>query len=216
MKIQFIYALICPIDSTIKYIGKTTDLTVRLQGHLNYALKRDHLQGKHKWLRDLNSQNLKPIVKILEECTNENWQEREIYWIDFYRSITILFNKTHGGEDFVFRSGNNPWNKGGGMYSEESKKKMSDSKLGLTLEESHKNKISQSLLGKSKSSEHILNMRKGHGRKVQQWSLEGELIAEFDAATFAAESIGCKRESIRDACNGKIKICKGFKWTFKT
>ena len=45
--------------------------------------------------------------------------------------------------------------------------------------------------------------------------LDGNYIQEFPAASFAAESVGCVRESIRDACTGRMKSCKGFKWKFK-
>lgn len=215
MEIQFIYALICPEENIIKYIGKTRDLSIRLQGHINYALRKNHLKGKHEWIRNLHSKKLKPIMIILEQCNENTWQEREEYWIEYYSKQFSLFNKTSGGEDFVFKSGHNPWNKGGGKFSVESRQKMSNSHKGKILESEHKDKISQSLLGKSKSTEHRLNIRKGQGKIVQQWDIEGNLIAEYLASTFAAEAVGCKRESIRDACKGKIKLCKGFKWTFK-
>lgn len=215
MNIQFIYALECPEDQVIKYVGKTKDLTVRLQGHINYALRKAHLKGKHEWIRNLKEKGLAPKMVILEQCTDETWKDRETYWIKYYSELTTLFNKTVGGEDFVFKSGNLPWNKGGGHYSEESKLKMRKAKLGGTLRPSHKAKISESSLGKKKTPEHVYNIRLGQGKPVQQWDLDGNLITEYPAATFAAEAMNCKRESIRDACRGRIKICKGFKWTFK-
>jgi group I intron endonuclease len=216
MKIQFIYALICPDENQIKYIGKTTDLTIRLKGHINYALRKTHLNGKHEWIRNLHSRGLKPQMIIIEQCDNDNWQERESYWIDFYSKKLILFNKTNGGEDFVFKSGNTPWNQGGGKFSDESRQKMSDSHTGKIITEEQKSKTSAALLGKPKTSEHAMNIRVGLSKKsVLQFDLEDNLIKEHINCAFAAEEMGCKRESIRDACNGRMKKCKGFKWKYK-
>ena len=218
MNIQFIYALICPEEGIIKYIGKTKDLRLRLQGHINYALQKSHLNGKHEWIRTLYTKNLKPVMQILEQCTDETWQEREAYWISFYAKTHTLFNKTSGGEDFVFKSGNNPWNKGGGKFSDESRRKMSLSHIGKILSEDQKSKIGESLR-KPKSNEHSMNIMIGKSKKiVQQLDLEDTLIAEFSNTKFAAEAVGCSRESIRDVCDGfkRIKTCKGFKWKYKT
>lgn len=216
MKITFIYALKCPEDNIVKYVGKSTDVNKRVVKHLSHAIDNPQLEGKPKWLRELHEKGLSPIVGIIEVCNDSNWEEREIYWISRYKQVNPnLFNKAKGGEDSIFKKNNIPWNKGGGEYSDGTRQKMREAKLGATLPEEQKQKISESLLGKSKSEEHVMNIRKGLGKEVQQWDTNGNLIAEYPAASFAAEAIGCKRESIRDACNGKIKLCKGFKWTLK-
>ncbi len=211
----FIYGLVCPTSEKVQYVGKTKDIEKRLSQHITRAKFMGHLRGKNEWIRALLILNMKPKIKILEECEENNWEEREIYWISYYTNLNPLFNKSVGGEDSIFKLGNIPWNKGGGEYSEGTRKKMSDAKIGTTLPEEHKSNISKSLIGKSKSESHVHNIRVSQGRIVQQFDLEDNLLNEHAATSFAAEAVGCKRESIRDACNGKIKICKGFKWKYK-
>ena len=215
MKIQYIYALICPEDGEIKYIGKTTDPYQRLQGHIAYARRKSHLKGKHEWIRNLYDKDMKPKMMILEKCDDDTWIAQEKYWIEYHSNKTNLFNKTKGGEDFVFKSGHNPWNKGGGCYSDESRAKMSKSASEKTLTEEHKANTSKTMKGVKKSASHVENIRKGLGKKVLQLDLEGNILNEYPAASFAAEAVGCKRESIRDACKGRIKVCKGYKWRLK-
>ena len=36
-------------------------------------------------------------MKVIEECTEVNWQEREIYWINYYRQSCNLCNHHDGG-----------------------------------------------------------------------------------------------------------------------
>ena len=51
-------------------------------------------------------------------------------------------------------------------------------------------------------------------RKVQQYSMEWELIKTRDSITEAALYIGCDYSSISACCRGKIKSCYNFKWKY--
>ena len=97
MRSYKIYGLRCPVTQEIKYVGKTIcSLEKRFNDHLSEALRTtEKLTYKHKWLQKLNSQNLKPTIELIEICTNDNWQEREIFWIAKYQNLT---NSTPGGE----------------------------------------------------------------------------------------------------------------------
>lgn len=62
---EYIYYLICPIEKTVKYVGKSKYPKTRYNQHLK---KLDiQLTPKRKWLELLISQNKKPILKIVEE-----------------------------------------------------------------------------------------------------------------------------------------------------
>ncbi len=154
---------------------------------------------------------------ILEQFTDiDQLDISESNYISLYDSSnpSIGYNKCPKGTGKI-QVGDIPWNKGGGKYSAESLMKMRLGKLGKTLSDDIKSKMSAASLGKPKSDSHIMNMRIGQGKNVIQMDLEGNHIQEFEATSFAAESVGCARESIRDACKGKMKTCKGFKWKFK-
>ena len=73
----FIYALADPDTDTIRYIGKTRNLYDREHKH-NTELGRTR---KDQWIKQLKSQGNKPILKVLEECNEENWHKREKYFI---------------------------------------------------------------------------------------------------------------------------------------
>jgi len=50
---------------------------------------------------------------------------------------------------------------------------------------------------------------------IQQFSLNGEFIKEWEYANQAANVMGCSNSSIADCCRGKIKTCKGYRWSYK-
>ena len=94
MKQICIYALIDPRTNEIRYVGKTDDLKTRIRRH-NTEKGKDH---RYYWIHQLHQCGLKPEVIILEVVTKENWQERERYWISFYRDQGArLVNIADGG-----------------------------------------------------------------------------------------------------------------------
>lgn len=209
-----IYLLRCPIDKSIKYIGKTSKeaLASRLAGHISYAFRKKHLNGKHKWIRELADLDLVPIIELIEEVDDSLWAEKERYWIKFYSEKYSLFNKTLGGEDFVFKSGNNPWNKGGGeKVSLESRLKMSNSHKGKILSEAHKRAISKTLSGvKKKKGNYQSSCRK----KILQYSLEGIFIREWESLSEAGKSLNIDRRNISQNCLNNTKSSGEFIWKY--
>lgn len=112
----FIYGLLCPIKNQIRYIGKTNNIVKRLSSHL-----RDNRSITHKtnWIKSLKIKGLKPIIEILDEVSECEWQFWEQYYISLYKSWGFrLVNGDNGGL-------------GMGRISEELRKKLSDSHKGL-------------------------------------------------------------------------------------
>jgi hypothetical protein len=100
MKSAYVYSLICPISNKIKYIGQTRQkLYKRLYKHLREINKNK--SHKNNWLKILEKQNIlhKLRIEIIEECAFDKLNEREIYWIKFYKNKGLnLTNMTTGGE----------------------------------------------------------------------------------------------------------------------
>lgn len=95
-EVVYIYVLIDPRTSEIRYVGKTNNPKKRLGHHC--AVYRDGLYYKERWIRDLRVHNLKPIMEVVDECNSINWEEREKYWIQCYRDLGYrLTNLTSGG-----------------------------------------------------------------------------------------------------------------------
>ena len=80
----FIYGLKNLGSDEFRYIGKTCRPLNRLKEHLKEKIR---LFSYHKlnWIRLSQEQNIEIVFEIIEECTIYNWEEREIYWINFYK-----------------------------------------------------------------------------------------------------------------------------------
>lgn len=78
-KTHYIYALTDPEQTEIKYIGRTIHPKKRLTEHCT------HKNSLKLW-RWIQRQSGKPGMIILEECSAENGEEREHFWINAYRA----------------------------------------------------------------------------------------------------------------------------------
>jgi hypothetical protein len=90
-----IYALKDPDSLLIKYIGKTQNGKYgRMSTHFNDKTNKE----KYDWLMALKKENKEPIFEILCDCSEENWEELEMYHIEkALKNGAVLFNKTNGG-----------------------------------------------------------------------------------------------------------------------
>jgi len=108
MKNIKIYKLLHPITNEIRYIGKTKNvLSKRYSEHIARA-KQGHDSHVYCWIGKLLKDNLKPTIELVEECTEDNWEEREQYWISYYPNLTNIskggityFGEYHKRPDFV-------------------------------------------------------------------------------------------------------------------
>lgn len=98
MNLINIYVLKHPITNEIRYVGKTkSTLKRRLSQHLT-NVKHEKSNHRKYWIESLLKENLVPKIELIETCQKNNWKEREIYWINFYKKTTNLINGTDGGE----------------------------------------------------------------------------------------------------------------------
>lgn len=179
------------------YIGKAKNIQNRFDRHLK-SLRTDkhynkHLQNSFNKYGETNF-----VFDVLEQCCEEELNDREKYWIKYYRenNICYLFNITDGGDggkmpDYILestrkkisqkargseyvkhfgsengmygrhhtkqskelmsknRSGTSSWNKNK-HWSEDVKKKISESNRGKTHTLESRLKISKALRGKTK------------------------------------------------------------------
>lgn len=104
-KTVFIYSLSTKKNpDNIRYIGKASDISDRLKRHLsNYCLKEDTY--KSRWLqKELKNGNI-PIIEIIDEVPENEWNFWEQYWISQFKIWGFnLTNSTFGGEGFTITS----------------------------------------------------------------------------------------------------------------
>lgn len=128
-----IYKLICPLNKVPIYIGKTIkSLEERLNRHICKTKSKikynKKLSRNENWIKKLIDLSLDKNIKIelIEECNLETINEKEIYWISFYKKNYKLNNLTDGGDGGINY-----------IHTAESLKKMSENRKGKCKGEEH-------------------------------------------------------------------------------
>lgn len=162
----------------IRYVGFTGfSLDRRVIGHVSDATT-GHANHRCNWIRSLLSRGVRPAAMTIEEVSDENWKERERYWI---ATLPRLTNSVEGGEGLV-----NP--------SEDVRRRISEKvseglkgnsrRAGISHSNEHRQKISDGL-------------RNSESRKAYTESLKGIVPI---AATEAARRFNTGRKYSEDHC----------------
>lgn len=80
MNQYLIYGLRCPKTDDYKYIGKSSSGMKRAQAHLTYS----HNESVNHWVAELREQGLSPLIDVIEECSEEDLQIKEHFWIQYF------------------------------------------------------------------------------------------------------------------------------------
>jgi len=82
-----IYALVCPVSNTVRYIGRTKlTITERLYHHIKSRQSKCNAQKVH-WIKGLNENNLTPSIVLLEETNDLKDSTLEKKWIQHYLNL---------------------------------------------------------------------------------------------------------------------------------
>lgn len=120
----------------------------------------------------------------------------------------------------------------GRKASEETRRKMSASRKGRKHSEAARRAMSLALRGvphhagtgiilsaihkgRELDPSHAAKLHAARKKAVLQYSLSGELLAEFDSAAAASAALGVCNGPISQCCRGTLKTAYGFKWVFK-
>lgn len=122
---RYIYTLSDPITMEIKYVGQTNEPKRRFNDHISSSINENsdlYNTYKARWIRKLISNDLMPIIKIIEECENlEQSNLREKYHIDKFTNEGCRLTNSYVSDVTEF--------------SKDTKEKMSNAKKGKKLEE---------------------------------------------------------------------------------
>lgn len=143
------------------YIGQTINESVRKSSH-------KHCNGKcyfHNAIQKYGYDNFN--YEIIERLDEQLLDEREIYWISFYKSNNSSFgyNLTSGGEGSRGRK-----------LSEEHKQKLINSKKNKPTPEETRQRISEALKGRKHSEESKRKM--SESKKGKPSKLKGRPLSE--------------------------------------
>ena len=210
----FIYALIDPITTHIKYIGKSDNPKNRFLRHINDTHKnRSH---KNSWLKYLLSMNLHPELFILDEIPKTEWQFWEQHYISLYKSYGYkLTNMTIGGES--------------GNINKESIIKMVQTRIknnSYKKTEDQKQKMSIKYIGKNNpffNKKHSQSSKDKIGKSAKgrcsKWCVEINTngnIKLWDEMSKAAKYYNINISTISKCCKGNYrnKTAVGKKWEY--
>jgi group I intron endonuclease len=199
-----IYKITNPIGKI--YIGKSIEIENRI-GSYKYVGRRKNQPKINNSIVKYGIEN--HIFEIIEECSLENLNIREIFWVDFYKSVKTGLNCSGGGE--------------GGPRSLETKIQISHSLLGKkatteTRQKMSTSKINHSMYDKEwrKKMEESTWSSGTNSKPIIQLSLEGEFIQEFKSITEAIKSLGKKHTGpISNCLTNRTKSSYGFIWEYK-
>ncbi len=147
----FIYS-ITDDKGRLRYIGKSNNPQNRIYSHIR---EKSNLH-KFNWLKSIIERGNFPIIEIIDEVPEEEWQFWEKYWINQFKQWGFkLLNISNGGDGFSV----------GHKISVKTRLKMRKAKLGNKLSIDHKKKISDSV--KIKASENpMYNRGEGNSKIV--------------------------------------------------
>ena len=102
--VDYIYALRCPIENRIRYIGKSNSPERRLYMHMFTAKRGKYDHHAARWLRKLISQGLTPTLEIIHTLSSEeDWRVVEKHYIaEALTRGDRLVNGSSGGDGVVF------------------------------------------------------------------------------------------------------------------
>ena len=200
---MFIYR-IYNIDTNESYIGQTAKtIDYRFKEHIREA-KRSFRGEKrdfsffHRALLYYGIEQFK--IEILEEVSKELADTREMYWIEYYDSYYSGYNSTKGGQNRpmseLMRETNNKWKKTDDTIDKKDKRNGGGMNIRDVIEAGLYNPIGNT----------------NGGKKVGQFTLDGELINTYPAASVASRETGVNVGGIRRVCNNKQKKCGGYIW----
>lgn len=221
-----IYKLIDPNTNQIRYIGLTfNDLKLRLKSHLSEPGK----SHKIYWINKLKKQGLRPIIESIEEeiSTYEIACEREIYYIDYFKSIGCdLTNMASGGNKNKKMSDETREKMSKSAKERKFKNKLSDEVKAILSNkqkerfqnesEREKVRISNKLYEDSKSPEQKLqDILIQDSKRVYQYDKYMNLIEVFPSIRDAQRKTGFDRGNIAKCCKNKVVFVGGYVWRFE-
>lgn len=193
----FIYGIQHPITKDLKYIGKTSNkLNDRLSYHLWYAKRPGKKNIVYAWIKSLLDKGLRPEIYLIEECAESAANDREIYWIKFYRDSGInLKNVQNGGDGqpkgYQFKKRHVP------------EKGKTPEHLKAYVGQAFGKRSDESKIRMKKAQSGI--QRPGNWKKIISKDLKTGVEICFLSLTFASEFHKLVPTQISMRCRGKIK-----------
>lgn len=193
------------------YIGQSVHVKTRFNQHKAEA-RNGNNRPLYNAIRKYSIENFS--FEIIEECSQESLDEREIYWIQYFNSFKNGYNLTPGGNspikadiDFIYSL----WDEG--------------KSFGEIVEITSLSKtcISNYLHDYENYTPHESNRRGGiivlqkinhnnEGNKICQYTFKGEFIKEWSSQKHIERELKIDADLIGRVLNGRQIQAGGFQW----
>ena len=205
------------------YVGQSINIQKRWEQHRS-ALKHKKHDNRHlqaAWNK-YGKDNF--IFEVLEECLQQDLNERETYWKLKFDPNTYNLGNT-GIIGTVSEETRKKISKGvserwAAMTAEERKQKFGHSEPRGPLKEEIKQRISMSLKGRPSYIRSDKCKQKSIDsspckHSIIQFTLEGVFIREWSSVQEAARTLHIDQGNISATCIGHYNYYKGFRWKYK-
>ena len=202
-------------ETKMVYVGLTTkSLEVRKKDH-NKKSKKGKSYAFQNAIATYGPEAFK-WEKVDTATTIDELAEKEKAYILKYNSKEEGYNYDSGGglKKSVYQYDVST----GMLVNKYSSLSVAGAKFNLTKQDLSKvclsvNKVSNGYVW-SYSSTFPIHINDNRRKVVQQLTLEGEFLTEFNSVAEASKCTGCNKTSIAKTCRGERKSCGGYLWKY--
>lgn len=207
------------------YIGQSVHIKARFSAHKSEA-RNGNTRPLYNAIRKYGVENFS--FEVIEECSKEKLNEREIYWIKKYDSFHNGYNLTPGGSepykvdiDLIYSL----WDDGKSMKEIAEIANIGKTSVYNCLCDYKNYSVSESnrrggVLAyktaiKNNNNHYNNNCNENLETKIIQCSLTGEYIKDWYSQNQIERELGIDSDLIGRVLNGKQKQAGGFQWLKK-
>lgn len=196
------------------YIGQSICIEKRWKEHIYEAEKGDKNYKLYLAIRKYGIDNF--TFEVIEECSEKDLNEKEIFYIKKYDSYLNGYNSTLGGQGKNFQRIIEPqkiyelWDKG--LSVKEINEILKDKIGHTTIQKYLQNYKNYSI--KESNKRGFLRSQKNNQKKnpVKQYDLWGNFIAEYESYEQAEKITKIDSVLIGRVVNGRQKQAGGYQW----
>lgn len=202
------------------YIGQSINIEQRWQRHKkatdNFAI--------HQAFRKYGLDSF--TFEIIEECDQKYLDEREIYWIQYYNSLANGYNMIPGGSNGAGQAKGfqvEQYNLDGQLLKIYNSAQEASNITGIEHSSicaccREEQLYAGNYQWKYSSSNKIIVPIKisqiSIQRKVNQYDLKGNFLAEYNSLADAQEKTGIRKSTICNVCKLKGRTAGGYRWSY--
>jgi|TARA_R110000744_G_C19155733_1_gene539904 group I intron endonuclease len=194
------------------YIGQSRNIKKRWNDYSVHKKKQKDQTAIFYSLKKYGKEN--HVFEVIEECSLEELNEREIYYIEKYDSVNNGLNISRGGYYF--------WEVNVGKKH----KKETIDKMKEYWAENAKPRSKETIAKISKTKqenprittpEMVEKYRKASTstKSISQFDLEGNHISDFNSINEAARHLNIRNDGVSACLRGKQKTAYGYIWRYQ-